>query len=105
MLRPFIPDARRGDQDRDARECDVEGSPFFRIEAKHWKRIGWADVRRWCEKMVEDGLQNNDSRIPIGVAKVDRQRDWVVFAPLSSFMRIHEILYGDQSEDAEVHEL
>lgn len=105
ILRPFVPDVRRGKQSHNPSECDVEGSPFFRIEAKHWKRISWADIRRWCGKMVRECEKYDDRRIPIGVAKVDFQKEAIVFAPLSSFMRIHELLYGDQKEDAEVVEL
>ena len=102
VVKPFILDARRGNQAHNPRECDVEGSPFFRIETKHWKRVNWSNIREWCEKMVEDGLKYKDTRIPIGIAKVDYQREPIFFGPLSSFMRMHEILYVDQREDAEV---
>lgn len=105
ILRPFVPDSRRGNQAHNPRECDVEGSQHFRIEAKHWKRIGWANIRAWCEKMVADSIKYEDTRIPIGVAKVDQQPEPIFFAPLSSLLRIQELLYGDQREDAEVVEI
>lgn len=103
-LTPFVPDARRGNQAHNPRECDVEGSPFFRIECKHHKQISWAKIRDWCDKAVQDGLKYKDNRIPIIIAKRDRELP-LFFGPMSSLMRVHEILYGDQREDAEVHEL
>lgn len=105
IIRPFVPDSRRGNQAHNPRECDVEGSQHFRIEAKHWKKIGWSNIRAWCKKMVEDAIKYKDTRIPIGVAKVDYQPEPIFFAPLSSLLRIQELLYGDQREDAEVVEL
>lgn len=104
VIRPFVPDSRRGNQAHNPRECDVEGSPFFRIEAKHWEKIGWESLRKWLFKAENECVKYKDERIPIVIAKRNREEP-IFFGPLSSLMRIHELLYGDQRTDAEVVEI
>lgn len=67
LFRRWFPEARRGLQYRDGRECcDVEGTPYW-IECKRRKKIGWRALESIFKKIESDG------RPVILISKCDHQ--------------------------------
>ena len=80
-LRDVYPDARRGLQYRDARECDVEGTPW-RIECKRSERL---NIMAAYRQAVEDG--RGDPR-PVAVISKVSNTPAVVTVSLADFKRM-----------------
>ena len=100
MLRVVFPDARRGLQYKDPRECDVEGTPF-RIECKRLARVSAADVLGAIMQCKRDGEEHDDDRPCIAVTKAD-QREALVHMTLDTFMTIVERHFYKPTEEAEI---
>ena len=70
-LRANFPEARRGLQYKDPRECDVEGTPF-RIECKRLKVVRMADIYRALGQVEADAEAHGDDRPCIIIHREDR---------------------------------
>jgi hypothetical protein len=88
ILKVCFPDAHRGQQAHNPRHADIEGTPF-RIEAKHWARIAYADVLRAIEQAEENGSRFNDDRIPVAITKLDNTPP-IVSLKLNRFVQLVE---------------
>ena len=62
----------RGLQSRDARVCDVEGTPF-RVECKRRKKasdLSYNALHAFLERNEKDGKRFDDNRIPMLISKL-----------------------------------
>jgi hypothetical protein len=91
-----FPDARRGQQSHNPRDCDVEGTSF-RIEAKHWARLTYKNVQQAIEQAVENGQRFNDPRVPIAITKLDGQEP-LVHTTLRHFLQLVELHFWREPE-------
>lgn len=95
-LRLVFPDAYRGLQSRDARECDVEGTPF-RIECKAYK--AYPNILKALQQADEDGREHGDTRIPIAITKKDRTVP-IVSMTVPDFIKMIEEMFYSKTDDA-----
>lgn len=94
------PEARRGLQYRDPRECDVEGTPF-RIECKRLAKVAMADINAAIFQVVRDGEAHDDDRIPVVIVKADR-REPGVYLTLDGFLSLIERHFWQPTEDRDI---
>ncbi len=100
LFRVSFPDARRGIQYKDPRECDVEGTPF-RIECKRLRTVRPADLTAALMQSKRDGITHCDDRPQVVITKADR-REALVCMTLDSFMSIIEKHFWVPTVDADI---
>lgn len=101
-LKVCFPDARRmgGSQARDPKYADVEGTPF-RIEAKHWAKLTYKNLRDALEQAESNGQEFGDDRIPIAITKIDGTKP-IVSMTLRRFLQMIETKFYSPPELADV---
>jgi hypothetical protein len=84
LLRPIWPNAKRGlGQAREASVCDVEGTPCW-IECKVGAQVS---IMAAMKQALHDGKKANDNRIPLVIAKRDREEP-IVTMQLGAFLHL-----------------
>ena len=99
-VKAIYPEARRGLQYRDPRECDVEGTPF-RIECKRLAKVAAADIMAAIMQSKRDGEEHNDDRLQVVVTKADR-REPLVHMTFDTFCSMVERHFYKPTEDADI---
>ena len=100
VFKAMFPDAHRGQQSHNPRHCDIEGTPF-RIEAKHWKKLTYQNVRDAAAQAEENGQRFNDDRVPIAITKRDGEEP-LVHITLRYFLQLIEKHFWREPELADV---
>ena len=91
LFRQVFPDARRGLQFRDQRECDLEGTPI-RFELKCYKN--WPSVVKALEQCRADADKFDDERPRAVLVKRNFSEPYVVFHVLDFLKFCEENLYS-----------
>jgi len=100
LLRVSFPDARRGLQYKDPRECDVEETPF-RIECKRLAKVNSGDITQALMQVKRDGENHDDHRPQVVITKADR-REALVHMTLDTLLTIVERHFWKPLEDADI---
>jgi len=98
--RIVFPEARRGLQYRDPRECDVEGTPL-RQECKRQKRFAYSEILAALMQCKRDAEAHEDDRLCIAITKQDR-RPAIVSMTHDTFLSLVERHFYKPTEDAEI---
>ena len=99
-LRANFPEARRGLQYKDPRECDVEGTPF-RIECKRLKDVAHRNILAALMQAKGDGERWDDPRPCIAITKADN-REALVHMTMDTFGHIIESMFYKPTDDADI---
>ena len=97
VLKKCFPDTRRGRQYDSAREGDIEGTPF-RLEVKLRKAMTWGVLEGALEQVENDGVQHEDGRVPLVIAKRDNG-PFIFVGKLDNLVRIVETMFYFPSDD------
>ena len=95
-----FPEARRGLQYRDPRECDVEGTPF-RIECKRLADVKARNITAALMQCKGDGESHDDERLAGAITKADR-REALVHMTFDTFLSLVERHFYHPTEDADI---
>ena len=99
-FKTVFPDARRGLQYRDPRECDVEGTPL-RVECKRLKLVHSRDIVGALMQAKGDGERHEDDRLCIAVTKADR-RETLVHMTFDTFLSMVERHWYAPTDDPDI---
>lgn len=100
VFRVSFPEARRGLQYKDPRECDVEGTPF-RIECKRLASVKARDVTQALMQVKRDAEAHGDDRPEVVITREDK-REALVHMTLDSFISIIEQNFWRPTNDEDV---
>lgn len=96
LFRRVFPDARRGLQSRDQRECDLEGTPI-RWELKSWKN--WPSAVKAYEQCERDAAKFDDERPRAVILKRNFSEPFVVMKVLDFLKLCEENFYSPNNDN------